>query len=625
MFLKSWDSSIGVSLTQVAPLRQHRSSLRIRGGRIDHFGIRQSVIATQVRCVPRRNGFEADNHPFVVPVMMSARRKSSGMAVLVRDGSRGSVFDRATNLQSAVPYNRETSPPNSSQVSAMSEIQRRSFLRYTASSLGLSGLLQSLGPLSADEIKIDRGIARFSSEIEPLVEFLESTPRDEIIAKTAKRVQNGLSYRELLAALLLAGVRNVQPRPSVGFKFHAVLVVNSAHLASMSGSDDERWLPIFWAIDNFKSSQARDEREGNWSLPAVDEANVPPAHKAAKALRRALDQWDEEAADVAVTSMVRNFGANEVFAVLSEYAARDFRSIGHKVIYLSNGFRTLQTIGWDYAEPVMRSLVYAMLNHNGEPNPSLNDLAADRPGRFNRELQRKFRPPWNQGKIDDRATVELIRTLHEVSPEEASEQLIQIVNSGVGIQSVWDGLFASAGELLMRQRGIVALHAVTTTNAIHHAFQNAADDKTRQFLLLQNASFLPMFREAARGRGKLADRHIDDWRADQVTNQDAPVSHVDVPEIFAKMGSNRDVAANEMFAYLSRGGAPISMVDYARRLVFLKGNDSHDYKFSSAALEDYRVLTPQWRNRFLAASTYQLRAATDTTRPLVEEIESAFA
>ena len=86
----------------------------------------------------------------------------------------------------------------------MSEIQRRSFLRYTASGLGLSGLLQSLGPLSADEIKIDRGIARFSSEIEPLVEFLESTPRDEIIAKTAVRVQNGLSYRELLAALFVS-------------------------------------------------------------------------------------------------------------------------------------------------------------------------------------------------------------------------------------------------------------------------------------------------------------------------------------------------------------------------------------------------------------------------------------
>ena len=46
--------------------------------------------------------------------------------------------------------------------------------------------------------------------------------------------------------------------PSVGHKFHAVLVVNSAHLASLASPDSDRWLPIFWALDYFKDSQARD-------------------------------------------------------------------------------------------------------------------------------------------------------------------------------------------------------------------------------------------------------------------------------------------------------------------------------------------------------------------------------
>ena len=46
-------------------------------------------------------------------------------------------------------------------------------------------------------------------------------------------------FVQVLAALLLAGVRNVQPRP-VGFKFHAVLVVNSAHLASLGAREMPR-------------------------------------------------------------------------------------------------------------------------------------------------------------------------------------------------------------------------------------------------------------------------------------------------------------------------------------------------------------------------------------------------
>ena len=54
-------------------------------------------------------------------------------------------------------------------------------------------------------------------------------------------------------------------------------------------------------------------------------------------------------------------------------------------------------------------------------------------------------------------------------------------------RSLWDALFDGAGELLMRQPGIVSLHAVTTTNALHYAFQASADDRTRKLLLLQGA------------------------------------------------------------------------------------------------------------------------------------------
>ena len=498
--------------------------------------------------------------------------------------------------------------------------RRRDFLLSTAGSLGLSQVLGGLGPLSAEEVKFDKGIARFSGEIEPLVAFLESTPRNKVIEETARRVQAGLSYRHLLTALLLAGVRNVQPRPSVGFKFHAVLVVNSAHLASISCADEDRWLPIFWAIDNFKNSQQRDISEGNWTLSAVDEASVPAPHLAADRLRASLDVWDVEAADVAITSLVRNSGAQRVFDELAKYAARDFRSIGHKVIYLSNAFRTLQTIGWEYAEPVMRSLVYAMLNHHGAPNPAKSDQEADRPGRHNRALLEKISPHWREGNESDDATSELVTTLHDCSPQEASEQVVEMINQGISLQSIWNAIYASSGELMMRQRGIIALHSVTTTNAIRHAFQNASDPETRQFLLLQNASFLPMFREAARARGPVADRRILDLNRAATPTSDTPVQ-----DAFVLMGQDRMAAAKKLYGYLQDDGNPQAMVDHARRLVFLKGNDSHDYKFSSAALEDYRFLTSQWRNRFLASSVFQLRAATEPTRSIVQRIQDALA
>src|SRR5262249_18907531 len=145
-----------------------------------------------------------------------------------------------------------------------------------------------------------------------LVRLLEETPRASLLEEVAARIQKGLTYRELLAALLLAAVHNVQPRPSVGFKFHAVLVVNSAHLASISSPDRERWLPIFWALDYFKGQQAEEERTSGWKLGPVNEARVPPARKARQVFLSAMENWDEEAADTAVAGLARSAGAAEI-------------------------------------------------------------------------------------------------------------------------------------------------------------------------------------------------------------------------------------------------------------------------------------------------------------------------
>ena len=146
-------------------------------------------------------------------------------------------------------------------------LPRRSFLKTAAATgaflgLGNLGLLSRLPRVSAAEAKLDPKFVQFSPEIEPLVRLLENTPRDRLLEEVAARIQRGVTYREVLTALQLAGVRNIQPRP-VGFKFHAVLVVNSAHLASQNSPAEDRWLPIFWALDQFKSSQARDVREGD--------------------------------------------------------------------------------------------------------------------------------------------------------------------------------------------------------------------------------------------------------------------------------------------------------------------------------------------------------------------------
>ena len=500
---------------------------------------------------------------------------------------------------------------------------RRNFLALTTAGATLAGLgdlkfLSQLPLVSAQEVKPDPKVVQLQSEIEPVVRLLEDTPRNRLLEEVAARVKSGLTYQEVVAALLLAGVRNVQPRPSVGHKFHAVLVVNSAHLASISSPDEHRWLPIFWALDEFKSSQARDVQEGNWTMSPVDESSVPGPIKARQAFIDAMENWDEGAADAAVAGLARTAGAGDVFELFARFGARDFRSIGHKAIYVANSWRTLNCVGWRHAEPVLRSLAYALLMHEGD-NPAQRDGDADRPWRRNVELAGRIRDDWQSGKLDEAVTTEMLAALRTATPDEACDKVVELINGGAHPQAIWDALFVGSGELLARQPGIVALHAVTTTNALHYAYTASGNDDTRRMLLLQNAAFVALFRNAMGGRGRVGDTRLDelDPQMPEGGNDGA------LDEIFRLVRREPMSAAKGVLAYLKNQGDPKQVIDAARVLVFLKGTNSHDYKYSSAVLEDYYNISSKWRDLYLASGVFNLRSSEDRDNQLVARTRAA--
>ena len=126
---------------------------------------------------------------------------------------------------------------------------------------------------------------------------------------------------------------------------------------------------------------------------------------------------------------------------------------------MASSQRILNYIGWKYAEPILRSLAYALLMHEGN-NPAKRDAEADRSGRRNRKLAERIRDGWQEGQADEKATTNLLAVLRQGSDEDACDEVVRLLNQGIQPRSLWDVLFCGAGELLMRQPGIVALVSV---------------------------------------------------------------------------------------------------------------------------------------------------------------------
>jgi hypothetical protein len=487
----------------------------------------------------------------------------------------------------------------------------------TALGLGASlapwASLSTITPARAADMKVGPDAVRFRPEIEPVVRWIEETPRDRIFDKTVEELKQGLSYRDLLSGLFLAGVRNVRPHP-VGFKFHAVLVVNSAHLLGQTAPIADRLLPLFWALDNFKGSQAQDIKEGDWTLNKVDEARLPKPDKARAEFVRAMDAWDEDAADIAIAGLCRNTGAAETMETIWRYAVRDQRDIGHKAIFAAQSWRTLQAIGWQHAEPVLRSLSHGLLDLGRDTRK-----VAIGPYETNLENIKKIRDDWTAGKPDADATRALLKTIRQATPEEASAEAVKMLNAGVSADSLWDAVILAGNEALMQKPGILAIHAVTSANALHFIYGASGNDANRRLALLQAVGWQPMFRDRVKPPDSAGIDAIESVKPES-SGEEA------VGEIFATINDNPNQAARKTVAYLEGGGSTDLVFAAARRMIFHKGRDSHHYKFGAAAWEECVLASdPKWRAPLASAMMFYVPGARTPDSGLMKDAREAVA
>jgi hypothetical protein len=157
---------------------------------------------------------------------------------------------------------------------------------------------------------------------------------------------------------------------------------------------------------------------------------------------------------------------------------------------------------------------------------------------------------------------------------------------------------------------------MSSTNAFRYAFQASGDESTRKLVLLQNCAFIPMFRDSQ--RGKIADVRIDDVKPLALKEPSGAVE-----EIFSDVSKDKMSAARKARQYLSDGGTVSDLMNAARRLIFLKGTDAHDYKFSCAVMEDYFKVSPAWRDQFLATGLFYFKGTGAKDNAVVERTRAA--
>jgi hypothetical protein len=352
------------------------------------------------------------------------------------------------------------------------QFTRRRLLQ-SASGMATLGLvdwspLRSLVAAEDQLASTPKGI-RFSSEIEPLVQLIEETPREKCPELLAEKLKSGLAYRQLLSAIFLAAIRKQNSH-------HGVYLVHAAHQTSLDLPREESLLPLFWAVDHYKWQQMAFPTPPLNSLVGT----LPSADKAAEAFHSAMLHLDVDRAERAIVALSRFEGSHQTMELLWHYGCRDCGMIGHRAISLASCWRVLETIGWEHAEPVLRFVVRDLMGEDRYYKTNVVRAQA---------LWKKLPFSWATGTSDVGATSELFSSMRQGKSEDASDLAGKQLVAGVGAQAIWDAVHVVSAEMLILHPGESgmggrALHINTAANALRYGFRTTASSQTRLLILL---------------------------------------------------------------------------------------------------------------------------------------------
>jgi hypothetical protein len=266
----------------------------------------------------------------------------------------------------------------------------------------------------------------------------------------------------------------------------------------------------------------------------------------------------------------------------------------------------------------LRSLAYALVDTLKDGNPSEEGFACG-PALPQQRARRKD-DPWRlaQRQAEQRCHGRSAADRARWVAADASARVIELLNKGRCATVDFRWRLRRSGEIAhAHAREFWRCTRPRSRTRFITLFSIATTTTPRRLLLVQNAAFIPLFRAQQQGSAV----RIDELEPAKLESKGEEA----VAEIFADVSRNdtRLNASRKILAYLQNKGDVRLLADTARRLIFLKGNNAHDYKYSSAVLEDYEHLSPPWRDRYLASSVFNLRGSGDNDNDLVKRIRSA--
>src|SRR5215831_11977624 len=199
---------------------------------------------------------------------------------------------------------------------------------------------------------------RYPDHIEPLVEFVEETTPDRIVAATHEKLSNGTTVRDMLLASALAVVRSSDLPPGHhGGPLHPLCGLHAVRHISARLSGEYAMLPVIQNVA-VANKHIHSPAMGPYMLAdAKPVSEKDDVEETVKAFRTAVSRGVYNACDHYYLYLLEKLSPMQVLELLLEVGVPKNQLDDHYFLFPVFTWRALEYFGWDYMRYIARTPV----------------------------------------------------------------------------------------------------------------------------------------------------------------------------------------------------------------------------------------------------------------------------
>jgi hypothetical protein len=356
-------------------------------------------------------------------------------------------------------------------------------------------------------------------DLDPLVNFLQETPPDKLIAKAAEKIKSGTELKQLVAAAALTNARAFGGEDYVGF--HTLMALAPAFLMSEQETDPHKKPLAVLKVLYRNSSRLKEVGNTKETLKVVEAGKLgsgSAGEQLREQVRGALTDpakalTNAEATFAAVCKSSKPEDALNQLLVMVDDATEV-----HRVVLVSRAWDLTRFVGAERAHTMLRQSVHYCVNTEKHPNQQ----------KYNAPVREQLPKLLDQYKLlatkpgsrsaDDAWVEKFANTIFLGTPEQAGDATAAALAEGFSADAIGEALSLAANQLLLRDEGRPKAWAQPAANkpegSVHgdsigvhacdtiHAWRNLASIGDRR---TQVTSLILAAHEVARDRGNRAE------------------------------------------------------------------------------------------------------------------------